>query len=256
MAPGGGGGGDCSSMILNVVVFFFVFFLSAQRSVMLMMIPLPHYDNFLGKNSSQKKICVRVLPTPPPHPPPPPPTPATSFRAGTATAVTRHFATPKQTPWRRTWWPLFTQFHVMIFHWILGSRPWPRSDKRSRRDWGSQSPHSPDQTRTGRMGRVFPRKEHSLPRRGELREELRWRSTSLQLQLTEVSLPVCFSVTYRYAISSEWWPNLVSQKCSMFTRAKKHGCLNTTMNGTVFFLSCHSGSIFSDWNLQFGQDKI
>ena len=43
-------------------------------------------------------------------------------------------------------------------------------------------------------------------------------------------------------------------KCS--GEPKKHGCLNTIMNGTVFFLSCHSGSIFTDLNLQFGQDKI
>ena len=30
----------------------------------------------------------------------------------------------------------------------------------------------------------------------------------------------------------------------------------TIMNGTAFYLPCHSFSIFSDWNLQFGQDKI
>ena len=38
--------------------------------------------------------------------------------------------------------------------------------------------------------------------------------------------------------------------------SQKNGCFNTIMNGTAFFLPCHSGSIFSDWNLQFGQDKI
>ena len=38
--------------------------------------------------------------------------------------------------------------------------------------------------------------------------------------------------------------------------SQKHDCLNTIMNGTAFFLPSHSGAIFSDWNLQFGQDKI
>ena len=38
--------------------------------------------------------------------------------------------------------------------------------------------------------------------------------------------------------------------------SQQNGCLNTVMNGTAFFLPCHSGSIFSDWNLQIGQDKI
>ena len=47
---------------------------------------------------------------------------------------------------------------------------------------------------------------------------------------------------------------LKNVKCS--GEPKKHGCFNTIMNGTAFFLPCHSDSIFSDLNLQFGQDKI
>ena len=38
--------------------------------------------------------------------------------------------------------------------------------------------------------------------------------------------------------------NLKYFKCSI--EPKKYGCLNTIMNGTAFFLPCHSGSIFSD----------
>ena len=59
----------------------------------------------------------------------------------------------------------------------------------------------------------------------------------------------------RDMISSVGWEDLVSQKYQMFRRAKKRGYLNTLMNGTASFLPWHSGSIFSDWNLQFGQDK-
>ena len=44
-------------------------------------------------------------------------------------------------------------------------------------------------------------------------------------------------------------------KCEMFKRGIRDGCLNTIMNETAFFLSCHSGFIISDWNLQFEQDK-
>ena len=64
---GGGGGGNC---------------LSAERSVMsMMMIPLPHYDNFWRKKNWSRKKCVGV-PPPPPHSP--------------------TFCPPyKQTPWRR-----------------------------------------------------------------------------------------------------------------------------------------------------------
>ena len=38
--------------------------------------------------------------------------------------------------------------------------------------------------------------------------------------------------------------------------SQKHGYFNTIMNGTAFFLPCHTGSIFSGWNMQFGQDKF
>ena len=48
----------------------------------------------------------------------------------------------------------------------------------------------------------------------------------------------------------------LKKKKLMFRKSQRNGCLNTVMNGTAFFLPCHSGSIFSDWNQQFGQDKI
>ena len=38
--------------------------------------------------------------------------------------------------------------------------------------------------------------------------------------------------------------------------SQRNVCLNTVMEGTAFFLPCHSSSIFSYWNLQFGQGKI
>ena len=72
---GGGGGG-----------------LSAQRWVMSMMvIPLPHYDKFWGISFffSKKKNALE---------PPPPLSCSATFLAH---AVAKHFALPKQTPWRR-----------------------------------------------------------------------------------------------------------------------------------------------------------
>ena len=47
------------------ILFYFIFCLSAQRSVMFMMIiPLPHYDNFLGKNFEVGKKVLESPPTP------------------------------------------------------------------------------------------------------------------------------------------------------------------------------------------------
>ena len=65
-----------------------------------------------------------------------------------------------------------------------------------------------------------------------------------------------YKIWIRVDITSLGRQNLVSQKNLMFRRAKKHGGFNTIMNGTACYLPCHSGSIFSDRNLQFGQDKI
>ena len=64
---GGGRGGSCPPppydfRYIYIYIFFF-FFLSAQRSVMAMIIPLPHYEiiveNFL---KLKKKKCVEVPP--------------------------------------------------------------------------------------------------------------------------------------------------------------------------------------------------
>ena len=71
---------------------WFFFCLSALQSVMSMLIiPLPHYDNFLGENLKSKKVSVS----------PPPPPPRDFFCA--CAAVARYFALPNQTPWRRPW---------------------------------------------------------------------------------------------------------------------------------------------------------
>ena len=54
---------------LYMYIYIFFFFLSAQRAVMpMMIIPLPHYDNFWNKFLSRKKKMCRSR-TPPPPPP-------------------------------------------------------------------------------------------------------------------------------------------------------------------------------------------
>ena len=79
---GGGGGGKCLPMISFFFLFFFFFFLSAQRSVMAMMIiPYPImiiFFFFWGGGGNLK-----------------------SGKKWAHAAVARHFAPPKQTPWRR-----------------------------------------------------------------------------------------------------------------------------------------------------------
>ena len=69
----------------------------------------------------------------------------------------------------------------------------------------------------------------------------------------ELSVHVLFlhGTYHRWGDKTSYLKNV---KCS--GEPKKHGGFNTIMNGTAFYLPCHSGSIFSDWNLQFGQDKI
>ena len=61
-------------MILPFISFFFC--LSAQSRTVMVIIPLPHYDNFSTNVFRSEKKCVEV-------PPPPPPPPAERlFRAG------------------------------------------------------------------------------------------------------------------------------------------------------------------------------
>ena len=61
------------------------------------------------------------------------------------------------------------------------------------------------------------------------------------------------ALVYKYRHWGDKTSYLTNVKCS--GEPKKHGGFNTIMNGTAFYLPSHSGSIFSDWNLQFGQDK-
>ena len=84
-APRGGQGAGRQGQLPPYDFFFWGGCLSAQRSVMSMMIiPLPHYDNFGGNFWSRGEKKVLRL-------------------SRLAVAVVRHFALPKQTPWHRPW---------------------------------------------------------------------------------------------------------------------------------------------------------
>ena len=129
-APRGGGGGggrrgqlNCPPMIFDCFVGFFACQLSGRSCpCMMTIIPLTHYEYFfffffffffgggggifeVGENS-------RI--------PSPPPPPSDFFRAGAA--VARHFALPKQTPWRRPC------FHITTNRFLV---------KVNRKDYGS-----------------------------------------------------------------------------------------------------------------------
>ena len=83
---GGGGGG---------MVFLFCYACQdrSQSCSLMMILPLPHYDNFATTFFSFGKNMLEFEPPPPPR---------DFFRAGGAGgAASRHFATPNQTPWHR-----------------------------------------------------------------------------------------------------------------------------------------------------------
>ena len=63
----------------------------------------------------------------------------------------------------------------------------------------------------------------------------------------------CFVTKYIY-IHRRWGDKTLYLKNVKCSGEPKN--MAAIMNGTAFFLPCHSGFIFSDWNLQFGQDKI
>ena len=82
----GGGGGGAQSLP-TMIFFFFACQHRCQSCTFMMIVPQPHCENF----ATTFFRLENVLDSPPPPPPP--------RQAGGA--VSRHFATPNQTPWHR-----------------------------------------------------------------------------------------------------------------------------------------------------------
>ena len=67
---------------------------------------------------------------------------------------------------------------------------------------------------------------------------------------------ICTGINQKYIVIGVRKKKMYLKNVKCSGEGKNNCCLNTLMNGTAFFLPCHSGSIFSEWNLEFGQDKM
>ena len=80
---------------------------------------------------------------------------------------------------------------------------------------------------------------------------------SLYFDLSIFQQDVCFCSKLRMEVEYRRWGDKTSYLKNVKCSGEQKN-FNTIMNGTAFYLPCHSGSIFSEWNLSIwtGQNLV